>query len=121
MAEPGSSKRESGSMGFLHLVPYGRQAALTLRDAIAGAKGGDPLGAVTVAVPSNHAGLSLRRRLGSGELSLRPVSGREGLVNVRFQVLARIAELLGAPSLAAQGKRPLTSPVRAEAVRAALA
>lgn len=105
-------------MPSLRLVPYGRPAALTLRDAVVAAKGGDPLAPITVAVPSNYAGLSLRRRLGAGELSLGP---REGLVNVRFLVLARIAELLGAPSLATQGRRPLTGPVRAEAARAALA
>ncbi len=102
----------------LQLVPFGSDAALALRDAIAEAKAGDPLAPVTVAVPSNYAGLSLRRRLGSGALVLH---GRAGVVNVRFYVLARVAELLGAPALAGQDRRPLTSPVRAEAVRAALA
>ncbi len=105
-------------MASLRLVPYGPEAALALRDAIVDAKAGDPLAPVTVAVPSNYAGLSLRRRLGSGALLL---DGRAGLVNVRFYVLARVAELLGAPVLAAQGRRPLTSPVRAEAIRTALA
>ena len=108
-------------MSSLHLVPHGPPAAFALRDAIVEAKAGDPLSPVTVAVPSNYAGLSLRRRLGVGELSLSAVSGRDGLVNVRFLVLARVAELLGAPLLAERGLRPLTGPVRAEAVRAALA
>jgi ATP-dependent helicase/nuclease subunit B len=99
-------------MPSLRLVPYGQPAVEALREAIAAAKGGDPLQPVTVAVPSNYAGLSLRRALGS--------TGR-GLVNVRFIVLPRIAELLGSPALAEQKKRPLTSPVRAEAVRAAVA
>src|SRR3972149_6797504 len=99
-------------MPSLHLVPYGPTA---------GGRGGDPLAPVTVAVPSNYAGLSLRFQLGAGDLSLAAVSGREGLVNVRFLVLARVAELLGAPLLAARGLRPLTGPVRAEAVRAVLA
>ncbi|MBI4570521.1 MAG: hypothetical protein HY723_01115, partial [Chloroflexi bacterium] len=97
-------------MPQLRLVPYGPAATAALRDAIAAAKGADPLAPVTVAVPSNYAGLSLRRAL-----------GRDGLVNARFLVLPRVAELLGAPALAAQGRRPLTGPVRAESIRAALA
>jgi ATP-dependent helicase/nuclease subunit B len=104
-------------MRSLRLVSYGPEAAAALRDTVATAKAGDPLAPVTVAVPSNYAGLSLRRRLGAGALVL---NGRAGLVNVRFYVLARVAELLGAPTLAAQRRRPLTSAVRAEAVRAAL-
>ncbi len=108
-------------MSSLRLAPYGEQAALALRDAIVQAKAGDPLAPVTVVVPSNYAGLSLRHRLGSGELSLAAISGRDGLINVRFLVLARVAELLGAPTLAAHGRRPLTGPIRAEAIRAALA
>jgi phage shock protein A len=96
----------------LRLVPFGPPATSALQQAIAAAKGGDPLQPVTVAVPSNYAGLSLRRRLGASE---------GGLVNVGFIVLSRVAELLGSPALASAGKRPLTSPVRAEAVRAALA
>ena len=95
---------------MLRLVPYGPPATDALRVAIAGAKGDDALAPVTVAVPSNYAGLALRRAL-----------GREGLVNVRFLVLARVAELLGAPALAAQSRRPLTGTVRAEAVRSAVA
>lgn len=105
----------------LRLVAYGQPAALALRDAVLAAKAGDALAPVTVAVPSNYAGLSLRRQLGAGELSLAALTGRDGLVNVRFLVFARVAELLGAPRLAARNLRPLTSSVRAEAVRAVLA
>jgi RecB family exonuclease len=97
----------------LQLVPYGPDAIGALREAIGRAKGDDTLAPVTVAVPSNYAGLSLRRKLAA--------ENERGLVNVRFYVLARIAELLGAPLLAAQGRKPLTSPVRAEAIRAVLA
>ena len=45
---------------------------------------------------------------------------RPGLVNVAFITIARVAELLGSPTLAATGRRPLPPAVRTEAVRAAL-
>src|SRR5262249_59382679 len=61
--------------------------------------------------PSTDAGLAARGAL----------AGRDGFVNVRFLALARLAELLGAPALAAQRRRPLSRPLRAEAVRAVLA
>jgi RecB family exonuclease len=83
-----------------------------LARAIAEAKAGDPLAPVTVAVPSNYAGLAVRRRLGAQA---------GGLVNVQFIPIARVAELLGAPALAAGGRKPLTKAIRTEAIRAALA
>lgn len=67
----------------------------------------DPLAPVSVVVPSTYAGLDLRHEL-----------GRHGSTNVHFLILARLAELLGAPALAAQGRRPLTPLVEATAVRA---
>src|SRR5688572_30746027 len=101
-------------------APAGVPSLLALRDTIAAVKAGDPLAPVTVVVPSSYAGLSLRRLLASGDLG-PPPSGAVGLVNVRFLVAARVAELLGAAALAAQGRRPVSRPVRAEAVRSVLA
>ncbi|MYE54745.1 MAG: hypothetical protein F4X34_06065 [Chloroflexi bacterium] len=66
----------------------------------------DPLRPLTVVGPSNYAHLSLRHRL-----------GRSGIANVQFMVFARLAEFLGAPSLSAQGKSPLTPVVGSALVR----
>ena len=66
----------------------------------------DLLRPVTVVGPSNYAHLSLRHRL-----------GRSGIANVQFMVFARLAEFLGAPSLSAQGMRPLTPVVGSALVR----
>lgn len=95
----------------VQLLEHGQPARESLREAVRVAKGPDPLAPVTVVVPSTYAGLALRRAL----------AGPGGLVNVRFLALARLAELLGAPALAEQRRRPLTRPLRAEAVRAVLA
>jgi len=106
-------------MPGLALSAHGPPARETLWAAIDDAKGDDPLAPVTVAAASVYAGLSLRRLLAA-----RPPGrdmGCPGLVNVRFLPLARVAELLGAPALAAEGRRPLTAPLRAAAIRAALA
>lgn len=99
---------------------YGRGAAEHLRAAVAEAKGGEPLSPVTVVVPSNHVGVAARRLLSSGALG--PVTSRGvGLAAVTFVTPYRLAELLGASTLASQGKRPVSTPVLAAALRAELA
>jgi len=94
-------------------VPYGRPATAALARAVAQAKAGSPLAPVTVIVPSNLAGLTARRLLGSGEL------GMAGVANVSFVTAFRLAELLTADQLL--DTRPLTNPVLGAAVRATLA
>ena len=99
---------------------YGRAAAEALRAAVAEAKAGEPLAPVTVVVPSNHVGVAARRLLSSGALG--PVAGRgTGLAAVTFATPYRLAELLGAASLAREGRRPVSTPVLAAAMRAELA
>jgi len=69
----------------------------------------DPLRAVTVVVSNHYLGLGLRREL-----------AQQGYANVRFAVLARVAESIGAPSLAGRGLSPLLPVLEDAAVRAAL-
>ena len=83
------------SLQISHLTPTD---ADELQEFIRQIQQGDPLRPVDVVAPSNYALLSLRHRL-----------GRSGFANVQFMVFPRLAELLGAPSLSAQGRRPLTS------------
>ena len=85
---------------------YGPDAARALRDAVAAAKGGEPLAPVTVVVPSNHVGVATRRLLSSGALG--PVAGTGvGLAAVTFLTPYRLAELLAAApdAGAASGER----------------
>jgi RecB family exonuclease len=91
-------------------VRPGPTATAWLARRIRALKAGDPLQPVTVVVPGHHAGLHLRRRLAA-----------EGYANVRFTVLARVAESLGAARLAAQGRTPLTAVTRSALVRTAIA
>jgi ATP-dependent helicase/nuclease subunit B len=91
---------------------YGLPAVELLAGQVRMAKGGDPLLPVTVIVPSNYAAVSTRRGL----------AGRfDGVANVTFLTLFRLAERLGAAPLAAAGRRPISTPVLAQAVRAILA
>lgn len=100
-----------------HVVAHGRPASEALAAAIARAKAGCALAPVTVVVPSNLAGLTARRLLGSGEVRLPDTPA--GLANVGFLTPFRLAELVAADQLL--DRRPLTNPVLAAAVRRALA
>ncbi len=101
-------------------TPYGRPAAQCLRDAVAAAKADEPLAPVTVIVSANSVSVAARRMLASGELGQLTDHGR-GVVGVNFLTVFRLAELLGAPRLARDHRRPVSTPVLASAVRAALA
>jgi len=100
-------------------VPYGLDAALSLRDAIAAGKHGDPLAPVSVVVPTNYVGVAARRMLGSGSLGQLTERGR-GVAGVTFLTVYRVAELLGAPRLAGAGRRPVATPVLGAAIRGVL-
>jgi hypothetical protein len=69
--------------------------------AIARARKRDPLAPVTVVAPSHIAAIQLRRRLAE----MGPFAG------VRFEMLPRLAELLGAAALARDGRSPLARPI----------
>ena len=78
-----------------------RRALDALADAIATAKGDDPLAPVVVAVPTNTCGVMARRALGRAR----------GLVGVDMVTLNRLAELIAGPALAAAGRSPVSTPV----------
>ena len=100
----------------IRIVRHGKASRLALGVCLDEYKRGDLLAPVTVVVRSPLAGLDLRRRLAS----------ESGLVNVRFAVLSRLAELLAADELIAAGTgpdhpRPMSQAVLGAALRAALA
>ena len=96
-------------MAVVLTLPFGEPAYSALVALVGAAKVDDALAPVTVVVPSNYAGLAVRRRIAT--------SG--GVANVRFLVMSRLTELVGAPRLSAS-RRPLNAWTRAEAIRAAL-
>ena len=101
----------------LSQVAAGRPFTRAVRDAVDQLKSADPLHPVRVLVPSNLAGLSLRRMLGSRILDDQNTVVAAGIANVAFSTPFQFASLLAVPALAHQGKRPLTTPVLAAAVR----
>ncbi|NND75631.1 MAG: hypothetical protein HKN44_11560 [Ilumatobacter sp.] len=99
------------------VVPYGRPATTALADIVADAQHDDPLAPVTVIVPSNFVGLSVRRLLadrGGGA-----PGSRRGVANVSFVTPFQLVEALAADLL--PHTRPLTNPVLGAAVRRTLA
>ncbi len=91
------------------LVRPGPTATAWLMGQVKALQANDPLAPVTVVVPTHHAGLHLRRRLVQGAYA-----------NVRFSVLARLAESIGMERLAAAGWSPLNGVTRAALIRSTL-
>ena len=97
---------------------FGSPALAALSEAVAAAKADDPLAPVTVVVPSNLAGLSVRRSIASAP----PAEGRRpGLAGVTFVSFPRLVGLLGSARLAGGGKQPMSGPLVAGALAGALA
>ncbi|HEY6379200.1 MAG TPA: PD-(D/E)XK nuclease family protein [Candidatus Dormibacteraeota bacterium] len=90
-------------------VRPGPAATAWLRERIHSLQAGEPLAPVTVVVPTHHAGLHLRHSLAATHYA-----------GVRFTVLGRLAEMLGAARLGSSGRTPLTAPVRSALIRTAL-
>lgn len=89
---------------------YGPPAHERLQRAVREVKGDDPLTPVTVIVPSNYVGIAARRAMGRAG----------GVAAVTFLTTYRLAELLGGARLAGEGRRPVSMPVVAGAVRGVL-
>lgn len=94
----------------LQVTGYGDAAHSALANAVARYKQAGPLSPVSVIVPSNYMGIAARRALAQ----------RQGVAAVTFLTPYRLAELLGSAAVAADGKRPISTPILAAAVRAVL-
>lgn len=97
----------------LHTTSYGTDATGLLVDRVAQVKAASPLTPVTVVVPSNFVGISARRTLAKAQPG--------GVIGLSILTIYRVAELLGAGTLAGQGRRPISTPVVGAAVRRVLA
>ena len=91
----------------VYLEPYGRPARERLQTLVAEAKAGNLFAPVTVVPPNAYAGIGLRRAM----------AGDGGLLNVGFMALARLAEQLGAPTMASQRRRPLSAAAEMAVIR----
>ncbi len=100
----------------LHPTSYGRAAHEVLHGLVGTLKDADPLAPVTLLVPTNQCGTFVRRSLAS----LKSGSGAEGVAALNVLTVDRLAELVAAPMLVAQGRRPATGPVVSAAWRHAL-
>jgi hypothetical protein len=96
------------------VVGFGRPLYERVGARVAKAKSADPLRMVTLIVPSEQIGVTARRFLAAGV-----APGRPGIAALTVVTMRRLAEQLAGGSLAA-GRRPLTDPVLAAAVRRAL-
>jgi len=96
-------------------VAYGRPALDAVQSQVAAAKAGDPLRPVVVLVPTHQVGVTVRRNLArnTGDLA----TGATGIAAIDVMTVKRLAELLGAPSMAIAGRRPISGPVLAAAAR----
>jgi ATP-dependent helicase/nuclease subunit B len=95
------------------MVSYGRPALDELRRLVAVAKSSDAMSPITILVPSDIAGVSVRRALARG------VGGRTGVVAVTVTTLGRLAETMTAGRMGE--RRPATQPILTAAWRHALA
>jgi len=95
---------------------YGGAATVALIEAVAEAKGGDPLAPVSIVVTDHGQGIRLRRRLAAGSAGSAgtPLSGVAAIDMVTLLDLARDLTA-GAPQL--EGRRPVSDAVVLSATR----
>ncbi|RMH81617.1 MAG: PD-(D/E)XK nuclease family protein, partial [Actinomyces sp.] len=103
MTRPGSGVQ-------LEAVRPGPPALERLAELVDAAQSTDPLAPVTVVVPTNYAGLAVRRTL----------AAHRARAAVSFVTVNRLAEELAGPRLAEGGRRPVSTPLIAAAVRRVL-
>ncbi|WP_423919771.1 PD-(D/E)XK nuclease family protein [Candidatus Poriferisodalis sp.] len=104
----------------VHPVEFGGPALALLAELIASSKAHDPFAEVTVVVPTNYAGVALRRALASGTCG--PVSSfGDGLAAVTAVTMFGLAQRLAAPRMHVRGRRPATNHIVDGAIRRALA